>query len=236
MRTLIGSIGIGAWYPRGIARMVTRFDQFSPGFDLMAWTNTLPPGAPVGVVVDGYDYTPYCAKPFALRALRSAGAEAGILLDAAFWPIRPIHPMLDHISEIGYYFCNNGNKVGEWCADSALGPLGITRDESFGIRELSSYCIGLRFDRADCNEFLDEWCSYAVDGVTFPGRHTQGSDGRNHGHCSNDPRVKGHRHDQTAASVIAWRIGMDWMVDRPKLTAYDGSQDERTVLVNRGGM
>ncbi len=32
---------------------------------------------------------------------------------------------------------------------------------------------------------------------------------------SADPRVRGHRHDQTAASIIAWQLGMD------RVTAHD---------------
>jgi hypothetical protein len=231
-------IGIGGWYPAGVARLTQKFREVDPGRTIMSWVNTSPYGAPESVVRDGYDYTGYCAKPFALRAARDAGADIGILMDAAFWPIRPIDPLVDHIERRGYYLCDNGYRMGEWCSDVALGTLGLTRDESLEIPEVSSYCVGLNFRHEVCNLALDQWCAYAADGVTFPGPHSQMGrfDGRNAGHVSHDPRVKGHRHDQTALSAIAWKLGMRERIARPRFTAYDGSQDHSTVLVNRGGL
>jgi hypothetical protein len=216
--------------------MVNAFREVDPGRTVMAWVNILPPGAPQSVVVDGYDYTGYAAKPFALKAARDAGADVGILLDAAFWPIRKIDPLVEHIERTGYFLCENGYRMGEWCKDAALGPLGLTREEAMEISEVSSYAVGLNFHHDVCNKALDEWCRLATDGVTFPGPHTQMGriDGRNAGHVSHDERVLGHRHDQTALSAIAWKLGMHERTPRPIFTAYDGSQDDRTVLVNRG--
>lgn len=237
----IGVVGVGGWYPRGVARMIEAFHAVSHGLELQAWVNTLPPGAPASVRTPERDYTAYCAKPFALRALRDSGADIGILLDAAFCPIRPIHPLIDHIAMTGYYLCRNGFRVGEWCQDAALGPLGITRKESFEIPEASSYCVGLNFTKPEPNELLDRWCE---SWPTFAGPHTNtkrsstdpGFPTRNPGWCSDDPRVNGHRHDQTALSVIAHKLGMDQLVRRPKFTAYLGQEGPETVLVNQGGI
>jgi len=234
MKVLVGTVGIGGWYPRGVARMVESFYSTSPGIELMAWINTLPAGAPSSVVVDGYDYGPYCAKPFAMRAMRDAGADVAILLDAAFWPIRPIHPLVAHISQTGYYLCENGFQVGEWCADSALAPLRISREQAWLIPEASSYCVGLGFHDSRSVRLVDDWCGHAADGVTFPGRHTAGKRGRNPGFVSVDSRVRGHRHDQTALSVIAMELDMDVLVPRPKYTAYLGHESAETVLINHG--
>jgi len=213
--TMITVVALGGWYPRGAARLIEKFYEVSPGYRIVPWINTLPPGAPANVVHNGRDYTGYCAKPFALRTLRDYGADIGILLDAAFYPIRPINPLVDHIAQYGYYLCENGYNVGEWCQDSSLEPLGITREEAFRIPEVSSYCVGLNFHWDACNRLLDD---------------------RNAGFCSNDPRVKGHRHDQTALSVIAYRLGFDKRIARPKFTAYCGTETKETVLVNRGGL
>lgn len=234
---IVCAIGLNGWYPAGIARMLQKFREVDPGRTLMTWTNTLPPGAPASVVVDGWDFTAYCAKPFALKAARDAGADIGLLVDAAFWPIRPIDPLVEHVERVGYYLCENGYRMGEWCSDTALEALGLTRDEALAIPEVSSYAVGLNFHHAAPNAALDEWCRLAADGRTFPGPHTQtGGQGRNQGHVSTDPRVKGHRHDQSSLSAIAWKLGMHERIHRPKFTAYDGHQDETTVLVNRGGL
>jgi hypothetical protein len=234
-------VGYGGWYPAGVARLVEKFREVDSGRTVMAWVNALPPGAPRYVIKDGYDYTAYCAKPFALRAARDAGAEIGIQLDAAFWPIRPIDKFADYIYEKGYYLCENGFPMGEWCSDAALGTFGLTRDEALAIPEASSYAVGLDFRKQTSNRALDEWCAMALDGKTFPGPHTQtGGSGRNQGHVSSDPRVRGHRHDQTALSAITWKLGMREHVKRPQFTAYEagygGFPDETTVLVNRGGL
>ncbi len=237
----IAVVGIGGWYPRGVARLIDRFHEHSFGFEIQAWVNTLPPGAPKSVTEENWDYTGYCAKPFALRALRDSGAHIGILMDAAFYPIQKIHPLADHIAQAGYYLCANGFNVGEWCQDAALEPLGITREESFGIPEASSYCVGLNFTKDEPNRCLDRWCA---SWQTFPGPHTNpgrasadpGFPKRNPGWCSDDPRVNGHRHDQTALSVIAHKLGMNKLLPRPLFTTYAGQETEDTVLVNQGGI
>src|SRR6185436_20788948 len=94
-------IAIGGWYPRGLARMIQQFHEHSPGFEITAWVNSYPPGAPGSVVVDGYEYGPYCAKPWALKHCFDQGCDAAILLDAAFFPIRPVHPLFEHIAQRG---------------------------------------------------------------------------------------------------------------------------------------
>ena len=49
--------------------------------------------------------------------------------------------------------------------------------------------------------------------------------------------VRGHRHDQTAASVIAWRLGMK-LTNPPDVFAYgkagDSNHDPRTILLADG--
>jgi hypothetical protein len=83
-------------------------------------------------------------------------------------------------------------------------------------------------------ELLKRWC-WQDPRQVITGHHTNiGHKGRNVGFVSADPRVKGHRHDQTALSILAHRIGMDELIDRPKFTAYLGSETEETVLVNQG--
>ena len=44
------------------------------------------------------------------------------------------------------------------------------------------------------------------------------------------PDVRGHRHDQSCLSVIAWRLGCK-LTRWPEVFAYRGHEDERTILV-----
>jgi len=238
VNVIICTVALGGWYPRGAARLINEFGRVSPGFTLQAHINVLPFGAPACVIEDGYDYTAYSAKPFALAEAMRSGADIAILLDAAFYPIRPIHPLVDHIARNGYYLCDNGNKVGEWCSDRAAGRMGICRDELMEMTEVSSYCVGLSFADGRCHELLHRWCGFAHDRLIIAGPHSglHQSDARNRGFVSSDPRVRGHRHDQTALSVIANQMGMTNFSQRPLFTAYKGSETEATVLVNHGGL
>lgn len=201
------------------------------------------------MVESGYDYTAYCQKPFALLDVLRSGADVGILVDVAFYPIAPISPLVDHVRQNGYYFCRNGNLVGHWASDRCLDRMGMTREDALTVEEISSYCVGLNFRDGRCIELLQRWCGFAADRLSFPGPHTNvafrdpakldnGEDlrveGRNPGLASVDSRVRGHRHDQTALSILAHRMGMRELTNRPIFTAYLGSEDGRTVLVNQG--
>ena len=57
MRVAVVTCALGHQYPRGAARLIQAFEKSSPGYQLMAWINTLPPGAPERVIEDGWDYT-----------------------------------------------------------------------------------------------------------------------------------------------------------------------------------
>lgn len=236
MNVIIASVAIGGWYPRGISRMIEKFHENSPGYTLMSWINAYPFGSE-GFTENGWNYGPYCAKPFAALEARRAGADIVILMDAAFYPIRSIHPLVEHIAQTGYFFCKNGYKVGEWCSDRAMERLGQTREKLMAMEEISSYCVGLNFADGRSTELLHRWCGFAADRLTFAGPHTAPHcDGRNKGFVSADSRVRGHRHDQTALSVLASQIGMTRMVERPRFTAYLGSETSETVLINNGGI
>lgn len=234
MNAIIASVGWKHWYARGVQRLIAEFARVSPGYQILSFVDILPPGAPGKMATPQWDYTGYSAKPFALKAAMDAGADIGILMDASLYPIRPIRPMVDHIAEVGYYFCDNGWTVGEWANDAILARYDLTREEALAWPDLSSYCVGLDFRREECRTALRMWCEDSTAGA-FVGPHTNiGHQGRNVEWCSNDPRCRGHRHDQSSLSIIAHRLGMKQFVPRPILTAYRGSEDERTVLCAEG--
>lgn len=240
MKVIVCTVALGDHYPRAAARLIERFHAVSPGYEIQEWVNTLPPGAPYGPILEGYDYSGYTSKPFALEYARQSGADIAILLDAAFFPIRPIHPMVEHIQRNGYYLCRNGFKVGEWSSDKIVSAFGLTRDAAFEIDEVSSYCVGLDMRKPENVKMLGWWCSMAATTDLFAGPHTAPhAQGRNKGFVSTDSRVLGHRHDQAALSLIVNRLGMDRFSDRPYLTAYHLGYgglfpNESTVLVNHG--
>jgi hypothetical protein len=233
MKVIICTLALGENYVRGVWRMRQTFRSISPGYELQTWVETLPLGSPN----NQGEFAAYCAKPFVLGAAKDSGADIGILLDAAFVPIRSIQPLVDFIAERGYYFCDNGFNVGQWSTDRALEMLNFTRKTAFTIPEISSYCVGLDFRVPRSVFLLQDW---KTTWPAIPGPHTNENAGdmsmkqREVGFCSSDPRCLGHRHDQTTLSLLAYRAGMLERTPRPIFTAYAGSETEQTVLVNRG--
>ena len=231
MRVIITSVGIGSVYPFGINRLVNEFNRVSPGYEIQTWANAYPPPVKAHLIENGYDYSPYRAKSMALKYALDSGADIAILMDASFIPIRPIEPLVDYIAETGYYLCQNGYNVGEWASDRCLREMEMERESAMAIEDVSSYCVGIR---RECRELIDKWEESSAF-RTIVGCHTNiGHQGRNIGWVSDDPRVRGHRHDQTVLSILAARLGYTKLVARPKFTAYDGYQTEQTVLVNKG--
>ncbi len=240
-RVGIVTVGLDGIYPQLVARQIQRFAATNPGYYHRAFINALPEEAPRNIV-DGYDYSGYCSKPFAMDSLRQDGYDIAIWLDASFYPVRNILPLIDHITATGYYFCDNEAVVGEWCSDACADAMGVTRECLMTMPELSSYCVGFDFRHGECVRLLEQWKSAAYSNKLYPGRHTAGNAGRNPGFVSHDPRVKGHRFDQTVLSIQANQFGMTNFIERPKFTGYAAREwnehhlppTEETVLVNWG--
>lgn len=207
---------------------------------VLQWLNCLPPDAPKLDMPFGA----YCAKPFAMLEAVRAGFDAVLWLDAAYYAVRHPAPLFAHIERVGHYVQGNGFFVGEWSSDYALAKFGVGRESAFGIPELSASALGLNMAHEDSQRFLQAWAELAADGKTFIGAHAnecametvkqRGFPFRTIGPVSQDPRVMGHRHDQTAASLLAWKLGWE-LTPRPVFCDYwKQEQDERVLFVNKG--
>jgi len=219
---MVVSVGVGPRCAGGFQRLAERLYEL--GEPLMAWQNAWPPGSPT------HEENPYAFKIYALEHANLAGflARPLLWLDSTVIVLKPLGPLWDLIERQGYWISrNHGMVTGPFCCDAALPILGISREEAFEIPHVVATCFGLDMRRSIAQEFLARWKALAEAGA-FKGPHRNDS-----GEASADPRVLGHRHDQTAASVVAWRLGMqltdppDWFADE----GYPGS--ETTLLTNR---
>jgi hypothetical protein len=142
--------------------------------------------------------------------------------------------MFDYIREHGHYFQYGGWNTGQWCKDEALAPLGLTRESAFEVPHMMACVMGLDLENARSVEFLDQWLMHAQDGITFPGPWTNENQ-----QASAHPDVLGHRHDQTVASVLSHRMGMEWIQtqeDYKLIYHADGiAVGPNACLVSRGG-
>lgn len=114
--------------------------------------------------------------------------------------------------------------MGHFTSDAALNFFGITRDESFKMEMLMGICMGWDMRTEKCRTFLDQWLASVP---SFPGSWTNA-----HGEVSPETdRVFGHRHDQSAASIIAHRLNMELTLahtsyfqyyENPQKTIFNG--------------
>lgn len=187
----------------------------------LRWADQMPPGSPT------HREVPYAFKAHALVEAQRQGAELVLWADSCIVPIRSMDPLWDLIERQGYWFSRNGYPNGEWCSDAALPLLGVTREQAFQVEHVVATTFGLNLRSEIGASFLAEYFRLAQNG-SFCGPWTN-----ENGQASADPRVKGHRHDQSAASVIAHRLGME-LTNPPQWFAYRGGERKSTVLVADG--
>jgi hypothetical protein len=225
MKICIVSYANGGWYPQGLERMKKSVLANGYGGDFLTYTNELPSGCPP------HHITPYAFKAFAFMEAARQRYDIVIWCDAAIQLIKPFSRVLEHIEQYGYMFLRNGWTSGEWCSDAALAPLGITREESFTFPHIMACVMGLDLRQDICRQFLTLYYSHALTG-TFKGAWTNENQ-----QVSNHPRVLGHRHDQTVASIVAWKLGMREFTEHLLKYASDPNPDlpDSILFENRGG-
>ena len=145
------------------------------------------------------------------------GAGAALWLDSSCVAIRSLDPIFEAIEENGYVLFRNGSyRLGEWASDHTLSEYGLPRDPGSGAPR------GMPHDRADVwalgcgfrprvggRKVRDET---AFRGIPEPLRNWDDYEDvkwNRAGCVSADPRVHGHRHDQTVAGILADRLQME---------------------------
>ncbi len=199
-------------YPAALDRLEASLARVGFEGAIVSWRGSaLPEGAPTHLSV------PFGFKPYGLAETANRGHELLLWLDASCVAVRSLDPIFARIERDGYVlFRNRSYAVGEWAADAALEALGLDREQAMALPEVNAAAVGLNMGSEVGAAFLDGWQAAARDGVAFRGvpRDLQDEDDyravkwNRDGRVSLDPRVRGHRHDQTVAGVLAARLGM----------------------------
>ena len=193
------------------------------GFDgmLLFYRDSLPTGSPT------HAEAPYAFKAAAMREAIQRGATTVLWADASIVPRGDMEPLWQHIEREGYWIDANGWSTSQWCVDSALGPLGITREQAMDITHPVATTFAIDTRCAPAMAAFEEWERLAMEGTAFQGpwRIPPCIDRLPEAH-----EVGGHRHDQTALGVVAWRHGLT-LTREPRYFAYAGGEAPETVLV-----
>lgn len=217
------NVADGIWYPTAQARLQRSLSAVEYLGARLVWTNEVPPGSP------SHQDNPYAFKVWAFREAQRLGYDVVLWVDASCWAIKHPKPLFDIIARDGYLLFDNGANVGDWCTDEAMALLNRSREELRQIQMVACTIMGLDFRTGIGCEFLDHWQRMSQQGVF------RGPWKNDNGEASSDPTVKGHRHDQVAAGVIAHDMGLK-LTSSHGLYAYEayGNWPAETVLLTRG--
>jgi hypothetical protein len=235
MNRIVVNVATGAHYIKGQERLTEALALL--GEEYQVWRDKLPPGSPA------HEEIPYAFKAFALEAARLSGHTLLMWCDASVVPIAKLDPIWQHAEAHGVWLADNGWKNSQWTCDAAYGDLFDVDREDF--RELNrkikhvvatAFALDVMHPKgaaffmeylrlAKTNAFKGPW--WNSNGEREDYRKMKGAEP-----CG-PPECLGHRHDQTAASVIAWRLGVP-LTTCPRFFSYDGQQTEETILIAKG--
>lgn len=239
MSRVIVNVATGR-YVVGQDRMVMSF----AGEAVYHYPDRLPPGCPPHAEI------PYAFKAYALNEASELGGFDSLLwCDACIIAgPRPLSDLWQYIEQHGVWLARNGYTNYEWTADSAYPDLfpGIEVDAARAKNRVIPHVVATAFgislkhpagrafleryvNAAQTRAFCGPWWNsdYSPAPGVFPYRD------RERAAACAPSDVSGHRHDQTAASVIAWQLGIE-LTHCPEWFTYKGSETDRTCLVADG--
>jgi len=149
-----------------------------------------------------HSHNPYAFKVYAIHTVRSKGYDIIIWMDSINRVSKPLDSFLKDIETVGVYLPDDGWKLGEWANDNSLNYFGVSRDDAMKVACCYACILGFDFRHPITSQFFTMWKKACDDGV-FQGMwdNTTRSE-------SQDPRCRGHRHDQTCADLIAYKLGI----------------------------
>jgi len=218
-KVCIINVSVGRWHPSGQVRLVASLQKQGYTDGLILHTEQYPDQSPT------HQELPYAFKPYAFKEAYEMGYDIIIWMDSAVWANKPIKPIIDKIESDGYFFPLNGWTTGNWTNDAMLDYFGITRDEAMNIPHMMACVMGLDMRKELAQSFLGRW----MDSIpTFDGAWSNDNK-----ECSQDERCLGHRHDQSAASIIATELGMKF-TPTPTWLTYAPDKDTDCILFSQG--
>jgi hypothetical protein len=198
------------------------------------WKSSYPPGSP------RHEDCQYAFKYYAFKEAVRQGFIELLWLDAGMTALKPLQAIWDLVAHEGYFFIPNGYSLGNWCSDTALRVLGLSREEAFDVPLISGSVFGLNMRNTTAKRIYKNWGFYTAAGA-MNGAHINALvaekvvpilGARPIGPVSSDSRVFGHRHDESVLSV--WVLRESLTLSPGELCSPPGEQQASTVLIGRG--
>lgn len=153
----------------------------------------------------GENSVPYAFKAWAINEAIKSDADLILWCDSVCYATKDLTPIFEHIEKHGYLFLDNiGFSIGDYTSDACLKHWGMSRSESFHTKMIMGCFMGFDLRNEKSKQFLNAYINAAQDGISYHGDWFN-----NYLQVSLDMRCKGHRHDQSVASIIVHELGLD---------------------------
>lgn len=217
MRSIVNAYIGNGWYSKGADRL--KESLYAKGWtDILQYKNH-----PINEI-----YDPSCHYTIKAAALKSAVIEdinEILWLDCSMLCLRHPGEIFDSMNRDGVYCESNGYNAAQECSDKCLNYYGITRDEAEQIQMCSSGMLGIDLDHERGISFYEMFLQAAIDGIFTGSRY--------HDNQSNDSRFLHHRQDQSAASIILYKLGYN-LPELGNYLSYSGGETSKTIFLCQG--
>lgn len=221
MRPAFINVCVEGRYPNLADRLAMSLETFGYKDATLRWKDEYPPGSPP------HRDENYAFKKYALHDAARGGYNLLVWLDAPMVAVRDPALLLEQVERDGYAFFGAPQwNCGEWSTDACLAYFGVGRVEAFSVPMFPSSAFGLSLAHPIGREVYQRF-------IAVPYTALNGSWYRNDREAppSPNPRVLGHRHDQSALSLIAYQLGLavPWS---PTPFAHANRADATTIFVH----
>jgi hypothetical protein len=224
-RPILISAGIGGHYPAGIDRLERSLYYEGWGGDMRFWRNEYPLGCRSHEGDGQYNFKVHCFNEMFLNE-----RNVTVWADCSFWCVRNPMPLFDYVNEHGLYFFKSGYSLAQTATDRLLEYAGVTRDELVDVSEFATGLVGINIKNPKGEEFFNTWKTYMQDGMFGGNRVHDLAD-------SQDPRFLFSRQDQSAASMILYKMGIKTCGEENDFQAYKGTgYNPEKILFFIGGL
>lgn len=169
---------------------------------------------------------PYAFKAHAInKAIMDHGEGLYLWLDSPIYATGSLAPIFEHIQTEGYIFFDNiGFSIGDFTSDACLDKWGISREEAFNINMTMACAYGFSTESGEAMWLMHKYIEASEDGVSYLGDWYNGNR-----QVSADPRVRGHRHDQSVQSILIHKNNLKLTKGQETFFAYREHQGQMPI-------
>ena len=179
---------------------------------------------------------PYAFKCCAIKKVVDMGYDIVIWMDSPVYAIKDIGHFIQFISDSEgvVLFDNLGYTIGDYTSDRCLELKGWSRDKAFENQMIMACLMAFDMRKQQAKDFVSRYYeAHKTEGMY------QGDWANYANQVSTDNRVKGHRHDQSVASIIAADMGIKLLHPYSTFFAYFGNlghlpHAESVCLISQG--